>query len=635
VSILRAQILFLLLTCLLQFSSLAQLVVGPLPATPSRSNANARIQSDTPIDLPFWDDFSSVNTHLSHVPDTSFWVDSQSVFVGSGDGFNLPSINAGVLNGLDSLGSPYNPNEPTTNGFNDKLLSRKIRMTAVPVASRNTVYLSFFFQWKGNGEAPDDNDFLRVEFKDQTGAWVEMLTIYGDDEAYDDSTFYIQFIPVNETRFYHDDFQFRLRNYGRASGPFDTWIVDYFYLRSGRNGVNTYFPDRAAASQITPLIGPFTSVPYNHFLLSMQLDSIYFDVYNLRTPSPIPAATTYEVTGNFRNYFNGSPTDHQVILVPDTIGINGPGLMQPGERVRVQVANLPDVDDPLQFNPASDSVDVSLLAKVIGDASDTIPVAFLPAYFTRNDTVSAHYYFRSYYAYDDGIAEYTAGLTQPGNRLAYRFDMLSDTATLYGVYVYFPYTGGSNTQTLDFFLYADDGGKPASIPLASFLSRTISKNGENRFFFIRFIEPIFLENPTFYFGWKEPTSARVKVGLDKNNDTNENIYVYLNGEWTNDTDVHGSLMIRPFFGKGTGVITGIETGNDARLYPNPNRGVFYLSANSTVVQVAYLDGRSASFVQQPETERVRVEVGNSTAGLYIVRWRMGRQMFTTKIAVIP
>lgn len=614
----------------------AQLEEGPVSQQhpQGKSKSFSRTQSDAPLSLPFWDDFSGVNTKLTHAPDTSHWVNSTSVYITSGDGLYAPSVNVGVFNGLDSLGSPYSPNEPTTNGFNDKLISRKIKMSEVPVNERSTVYLSFFFEWKGNGEGPDANDFLRVEFLNDQGSWVTQENIYGDGNFYD-SVFYMKFFPVTGPQFYHDDFQFRLRGYGRLSGPYDSWMVDYFYLNKGRDGSNTLFPDRAAASQISPLMGKYSGVPYKHFLVDRKLDSVRFDVINLRAPYLISASITYSASADFINYTGeNTPVKNSVTLVASGNLGNG-GEIPPGSRYTAKLSNLPDINDAAQFDPAADWVDVTLKMNVVsGDEMDPARGPFAPIDFRMNDTVSAKYFLRNYYSYDDGVAEYTAGLTQPGNRLAYRFEMLIDTATLYGVDVYFPYTGGTATQTLDFQLYSDDGGKPSSVPLQSFLGRTISKNGDNNFIPVDFGEPIFLSKRVFYFGWKEPTSGRVKVGLDKNNDTNEQIFVYLNGEWLNNTNVHGSLMIRPKFGKGTGVVTALpEEEAPFSMYPNPSAGIFFLPSHTQHVEVCDVTSKKIHITQDDEQERKKITIINPMPGIYIVRWTDKVGMHTRKLLV--
>jgi hypothetical protein len=152
--------------------------------------------------------------------------------------------------------------------------------------------------------------------------------------------------------------------------------------------------------------------------------------------------------------------------------------------------------------------------------------------------------------------------------------------------------------------------------------------------FVRFGEPIFLNNPVFYFGWKEPTSGSVKVGLDKNNDTNENIFVYVNGEWSNNTNVSGSLMIRPSFGKGTGIITALP-GDEKNftLYPNPSSGTFYLPKHAQHVEVLDVTSKKINPTVEEEEQRKRVIISNPSTGIYIVRWTDRKGLRVSKLVI--
>ena len=220
----------------------AQLELGPAPQEPApvmKSRSNARTKSHEPVSLPFWEDFSSLKPGY---PDTAKWVNSTSVNISDGAGINPPSVNVAEFDGLDPGGTPYNVTETTLNGFTDTLTSVEIRMDEVLLAERNSVYLSFFYQWKGNGEPPDQNDFLQVEFKNDQDNWDIVSTIYGG-EIDDPTIFNTALIQVSGDQFYHDAFQFRLRSYGRLSGRYDTWIVDYIYLNKGRsNSTPLSFP---------------------------------------------------------------------------------------------------------------------------------------------------------------------------------------------------------------------------------------------------------------------------------------------------------------------------------------------------------------------------------------------------------
>jgi len=141
------------------------------PAHPVRGNqaaANERVQARTketpPLALPFFDDFSKANGVYA---DTSLWENSSSVWVNDGMAIRPPTINVATFDGLNSSGIPYNSNEVLLTGYTDTLMSRPIDLSesGVSVAERSSVYLSFMYQWQGNVEPPDEEDFLELSFK--------------------------------------------------------------------------------------------------------------------------------------------------------------------------------------------------------------------------------------------------------------------------------------------------------------------------------------------------------------------------------------------------------------------------------------------------------------------------------------
>ncbi len=597
----------------------AQLIEAPIPADrTSRSAANLRTKSTEPVSLPFWDDFSTASPGY---PDT-LWVNSNSVYISNGLGIAPPSLNVAVFDGLDSLGSPYNPNEPSATGFTDKLVSRPIRMSEVPEAERQTVYLSFYYQWRGHGEPPDKTDYLRVEFLSEQGSWVEAFTIYGD-EVPDFNAFNSVSLPVNDGIYFHDAFRFRLRAHGRMSGPFDTWVVDYIYLNKGRDASTPSYPDRAVGSAMTTMLGRYYAVPLNHFRLGSELQPVTFDVQNLRGSDFGGASINYRVNAKFYQYTGEDPA---VIFGKNLIksrGVKGEsGVMLPYERVTVQLDTLPDPGDPLQFDPGADAIDIQLKVKVISsDSIDAERPAFLPLDFRVNDTTSISYSLRNYYAYDDGVAEYSVGLTQAGNRLAYRFKMLSDTATLAGFEIYFPYLGGSNSQSLDLYIYADDEGKPGQNPIYSILSRTITKNTRNEFLFIPLQPSLFINDSVFYISYREPVSSGIKIGLDKSNDTGDQIFVYTGSTWQQNNDIQGSLMIRPVFGGVADPITAVPDKERGReIYPNPNRGVFYITGAVSHLAITDVTGKKIPWSLEANGTDNKVTLPSPVPGLYIVTW---------------
>ena len=88
------------------------------------------------------------------------------------------------------------------------LTSRIINLglSEVSAAERGAVFLSFFYQWKGNGEPPDALDNMRVEFLDVDSLWVTVATL-SHEETFEMDVFYDTLIQVTGEQFFHDEFQ--------------------------------------------------------------------------------------------------------------------------------------------------------------------------------------------------------------------------------------------------------------------------------------------------------------------------------------------------------------------------------------------------------------------------------------------
>jgi hypothetical protein len=155
----------------------------PAPRPSVKQSPHARQQADAKA-LPFFDDFSGTRTNDgsegANQPVDSLWKNAKNktVWINDGLALNAPSVNVATFDGLDSAFLPYSQ-QLLVNGMRDSLVSRPILLgeSSVPVAERPTVYLSFFYQWQGNGEPPDATDYLGVEFKNASGKWTQVMAI--------------------------------------------------------------------------------------------------------------------------------------------------------------------------------------------------------------------------------------------------------------------------------------------------------------------------------------------------------------------------------------------------------------------------------------------------------------------------
>lgn len=625
---------------LFTLTGICQLVVVPLPKEHTeKKSSSSRTQDLTPITLPFWDDFSSIRNGYA---DPAKWEFGNSVWINDGMGINPPSLNVATFDGIDSVGKPYSVNDVLAKGFADKLVSAPIRMDLPTASERLGISFTFFYQFQGNGEAPDAGDILSLSFKNDQGLW-EVIWSKDNDGTLEKENFVPVTIPITATKFFHENFQFRFQNFARLSGPYDTWNVDYIYIGNGKaqtSPVFPLFPDRAITLPLTSIFPEYRAMPIKHFF-SNTLE-------NLTKPSiTINNLRQDQVAGN------GQPVSYsssaKISMVKDE---QAPVVLSPVLDVNFnigselvfnqqRVVTLQTIPDPTTFDSTADSINIKLTVVFdTGDDKVKTPTegdydftVFTPLAFKTNDSISSGYILSDFYAYDDGTAEYGAGLNQPGAQLAYRFDMKTDEPdTIVAVDMYFPRFGDDSNQIIQFQILKDLTNNAFDILYQG--NFPIQRNTQNKFWRIPIVDLPPGVKDKFYIGWKQTSSAVIAVGLDKNTESGDKIYTNINGAWEQNTTLKGSLMIRPVFGKGKGgVISGVEKNSLLSVYPVPNQGTFYISGHFEELLLVDMAGRKVALDQQKENERTKITIFHPTAGLYILRTFQNNRWLSTKIVV--
>ncbi len=644
------------------YSQLQLKRLGHAEESGSRTSSGARTKATPPLNLPFFDDFSKpyTNPNLKEVyADTGRWENSYTVWVNDGLGINPPTINVATFDGLDSIGDPYNATEIFLNGFTDSLVSRPIDLSEnansnpVTIAERNAVYLSFYYQWKGNGEAPDPDDYFQVQFRNASNEWETVLTIQ-PQSTFEQDKFYQSMVKVDGDRFFTDHFQFRFRTFGRQSGPYDTWNIDYVYLNKNRSASDVSFPDQAITSPPSSIFpNQYRAIPYYHFLSDPTVIAPEFNVFNLRLGDP--EVLNYYLDGTFTSYFySASDTTSATVSLAtasERINDNG-GAIFPFESQPVTVKHISLIDTVTALDPRADAAKIELSTILVtgdninpqdGLPADDYDPKYIPIDFRSNDTVRVQYDLSNYYAYDDGVAEYAGGLISAGNVFAYQFDLpesLHDTLRVLEAFdIYFPPFGLTSNQNVDFFVFDMENGKPNKI-LVRISSVAIRKSGNNTFQRIRFLPAVQIEQRSFFIGWRQPVAGQLLVGIDNSNDTGGKMFFNTEGSinpdpsrWEANTLIKGSFMVRPVFG--TGVVdptTGTEEDTRLALYPNPNRGAFEISGKPENISVMTMTGQPVAFESDAFDDRTYVRV-NAPSGLYIVRYRNLGALHAQKIII--
>jgi hypothetical protein len=595
----------------------------PIEKSPAATSTSAARTRATALSLPFWDDFSFAR---SSVPDARLYSSRQSVWVNSSMGIRPPSLQVATFDGLDSLGRPYSVNDVLAKGFADRLVSWPLRLDEVAPAERTTVYMSFFYQFRGNGEPPDEGDVLNLYFRNRDQEW-ELVWSVENRGQLSPSQFVQVLLPIAAERFFHDQFQFRFQNFARLSGPYDTWHLDYLYINKGRTSIDTSYPDRTLVSQLGSGLTNYSAIPYRHFTgaPAPPLARSTFTIYNLRAGNLQPLNYNLQATVTS---FRGNTTDTRSRLLDSAQSV---GAVDGLEFRNTQTNRTP----PLSlFDLSADSVRLQYQLKL--NSADNIPITepqgdytpnFAPIDFRNNDTLRLTQMLSNYYAYDDGIAEYGAALNQAGAQVAYQYDMSINSDTVVAVDFFFPRFGDETQQVITLQIWNDLTGSPIHQQVVN-----VERSQNNQFRRRRLSVPIIV-GKRFFIGWRQTSTAVIAVGLDKDNNSESKIFVNTNGTWAPSSQLNGSLMMRPVFGKGTGALppVGLVESEAVRVFPNPSSGTIYLPASAIIHNIQTLMGTPVAFEAQADGDYQRIQITADVNGILVIRFQVGQALQSAKV----
>ena len=623
-------ILLLLSCCRVAF---AQFQIIPLNYTDNTKPSSAKTLA---LSLPYFDDFST----SSNRQDLSKWQKGGGVFINNTFVNNHPTLNVATFDGLNSEGKPYDFVNALSQGSTDTLTSLPIDLAGRTIA--DSLHLSFFYSGQGLGDKPDLRDSLRVQFLTNGNIW---RTVWIDSANTVSDKFKQVIIPIRANFYLHSSFQFRFQSYGRQSGQFDVWHVDYVYLdeiknvlksgeifrnRSDKNPLTRevttiYTRDYATRNQTTSLLKNYSAMPMWQFLAKPEkelADSVKSDVSNLFN-NDLTLFPNYSV----RNLLNNSTIqrrDSIITFVP-----------------RRSFATL-GVKNTLDINLLRrDTAKAYLQIKFDVRSGDA-------AAFALNDTISSYLDLNNYYAYDDGTAEKAAEIKGGFGRVAVQFiNNKPDAVRAIRINLQ-PTVRNVTGQRLTFQLLANDKGKIGRVlkTISDTLNTIRYSNSPNTFVEYK-IDPVAVPD-TFYVGFIQfADDAALAIGLDVNTPQFAPKHYYnVNNEWvqvpradasqisTTFVPIKGSLMIRPVMlgrtipAKPLANEEEIQS-NNLVISPNPSTGIFRWNDESlNNVEVFDTFGRS---ILEKRTENQEVNLQYLKTGIYFLRLSNEKNTFVRKI----
>jgi hypothetical protein len=582
----------------------------------NQSQTNTSIDRRVAFELPFLDDFYPLNIY----PDVNFWMDSL-VYVNATLPDAPPTIGVATFDGLNAKGQPYSFLTDDY-GVADILTSVPINLGGL--LNENNVYLSFFWQPQGLGEAPDfeggdvrNQDSLVVEFKDLNGNYVIIWSVTGTEVQ----PFEQAFLQVVDT-FLHDDFQFRFRTVGRLTGAIDHWHVDYVKLDKFRNPlIEANIPELAYQYYPSPLITPYYVMPYNQFDSTFLVDTHRVFIQN----------NFIQATTDIIDFYEATELSSAAVL-EDYSGPSADIGPQLSFNIDYEMFDLP-------VNISEDTVTIRVDYRFLVSAEDTGNVISI-----RNNQITKDQVFNNFYAYDDGTAERAYALDVKSGDALYGRAALKYNAriedTLQAVKMHFVnfnedldditfslYVWGAlpNDSTEEVLLYYQPDIAISDLPPGD-TNATL-----NNFSYIPILPDYIVseaENLTvegdFYIGYEVDIDVVLNIGFDINFDASDYHFYDLGMGWF-PTNLSGALMMNPVLGAPLpeeyvlDVNEEILSSFNFEMYPNPVKSALYLKSNVTNGRIDIIDMLGRTILHSNWNANAAINVEGLQTGMYILR----------------
>lgn len=573
-----------------------------------------KIDVQTTIQNAFWRLAEKIySTSL----DSLKWVGDGNVYINNRYPSEPVSYHVATFDGLKSDGVPYNTTNILAKGFSDNLTSQPIDLSSYTAG--DNIYLSFFWQHSGVGDTPESDDYLQLEFKDNTGTWNVMQTILGNLPYTND--FKILLTPVTDPIYFFKHFQFRFRSWGRLSGPFDIWNVDYIYLDRNRSANDTIFNDKTIGNVPVTFLNQFTAMPYNQFFANKVAESGDMNFTDNNLGRGIASQEFFYAIADY------TVKPDNVLFSRDTAASHFPDLLPTGDNERTFYdVCTPDIS---VINDFGHPIYIEQLFRI--PSNDTVNILF-----TNNNKYATRTILWDYYAYDDGSPEWGVGANQTGAKVANMFTVqLSDTLT--DIDIYFTRSKGPNMNGRTILLSVWDQNKT----LVSQQSAQVGYGGFKRY---KLNAPVIVPaGSDYYIGYQQNFVDLLTVGYDKNYDHSDKVLFSLS---SNNWDVYsqqpgyvtGSMMIRPVFSKNETLVLPVDPKEEesiqVTLFPVPANDILKIAGKlSEITLYDYTGHKLYNRSFEPMEEDKEISTAFLPNGFYIAELKLNDQTLIKKLII--
>ncbi len=558
------------------------------------AKSNMRTTFTIPLELPFFEDFAQ----YSNYPDSNRWIDYKA-YINNTMGASPISRGVATFDALDANGIPYDSFNNGSFRYADSLTSYPINLSLD--SAGDSVFLSFFYQPQGNGFFPLPADSLSLYFKTRFGGYIKVWSTPGSAIQ----PFKQVMIPITDSFYFHETFQFRFVNIAALYWADAVWNVDYIRMDRNRSRADTMIQDIAFTSNPTPLLNDYTSMPYSQY----RVASI--------------AETVVQMRDSIRNITSGAQGINYFFNIKDLGGTN---IFSAG--------SVPMALAGYETRATPEAISIPTLpiyppnSKVVFESQYYMTTSLGST--DRNDTSVGQQVFDNYLAYDDGTAEkaYYLNLfpTLPG-KIAIEFH-LNHADTLRGMAIYFarqvPFAFNKSFSINVYYALAGVNGSGADNTL--YTTDLLSPgyvDTVNHFWYYKFEQPLPLPAGTFFAGTQQCANCgadSLYFGLDVNRIGANHAYYNVVGNWVPSL-ISGAIMMRPLLGpdiQGTGISTPLAR-NSWVVYPNPatDKLNFETEGRETTTY-RMVDVLGQTIMTGKVTNGSTIDIGHLAPGMYFI-----------------
>lgn len=420
-------------------------------------------------------------------------------------------------------------------------------------------------------------------------------------------------IPLTDTEYFSDRFQFRFYNIATLAYPtapgdqanVDQWNVDFIYLDKDRTIHEPHHEKLSFSSRAPSFLKRYESMPYKQYRFAPSnaiKESLELKIVNLTSET---LNTKYE--------YHVQQRDGEQSFMYDGGNCNLDPFMEKGFQSCSSGCGkkhaCPDVASLFALDTDKDTTSFTI-KHYISDASGSAALT---------DSLVYTQGFYNYFAYDDGTAEVGYNLEPSYAYLAYQF-YLSTPDTLKAIHMFFNKTKGqTNNMRFDLLVWNSRNAQPFEVIYTKPNQRPQFSDDLLGFVSYELEQPLPL-NGEFYIGLMKKDQGNLNIGFDRVNNSSQYLFLNIDGTWQTSQE-EGALMMRPAFGSGK--LIGIDEKEHKEVishYPNPAQGKIYFqihdeSISAQKIKLYDLVGREV--LQQNWSSSM--DISMLRPGLYLIQ----------------